>query len=234
MTRTSGGRSILVIDDDEDIGEVISVILGQEGYNVRALAETSLDAVRTAIAQLEPDLILMDGAGRSEYGEGWIEAAWVRKRRRRIPVIMLTGHAKDAHEAEGRESKRAQAAGFAAVLLKPFDLDNLLDTVSRTVSDEPFNRGDASEQARTASLVGKLRSVGAADVRASTLREWATFALPPDERVYQLFWLQSKGQYLLGAYSADGVFERLGTFWELGEALAACAAIRGSGPAPPA
>ncbi|MDP9224936.1 MAG: response regulator [Actinomycetota bacterium] len=217
-------RSVLIVDDDQDVGDVIAAVLGDEGYTVNTLADVSVESVRTAIGQLEPDLILLDGAGQSEYGEGWLEAVQVHVRRRPIPVIMLTGHSRDANEAEAGGTSRAQAAAFAAVLLKPFSLDTLIDLVLRTVGGEPFSHTETGEQLRTEALTGKLRAIGAIEIRPSTRREWATFVLPPEERVYQLYWWQGQGQYLLGAYSADGVFERLGTFWELDEAVAACEA----------
>lgn len=216
--------SVLVVDDDEDVGDVIAAMLSEEGYTVDTISDVSPESFRTALGQLEPDLILLDGAGRSEYGEGWVQAARVHLRQRPIPIIMLTGHSKDASEAEEGGTARAQAAAFAAVLLKPFDLDTLIDVVSKTVSHEPFNHSETGERRRTKSLTGKLRAIGATDIRPSTRREWATFLLPPDERVHQLYWWQAEGQYLLGAYAADGIFQRLGTFWELNDALAACEA----------
>jgi len=218
------GHSVLVVDDDEDVGEVIAAILSDEGYAVHVLSDVSDESFRTAIGQLEPDLILLDGAGHAEYGQGWLEAARVHLRQRPIPVVMLTGHSHDAREAEAGGTERAQAAAFAAILLKPFGLDQLLNVVATTVSDEPFNHSETGEQRRTESLTGRLESIGATDIRPSARREWATFLLPPDERVYQLYWWQEQAQYLLGAYLTDGIFERLGTFWELDDALAACQA----------
>lgn len=220
-------HSVLVVDDDEDVGEVIAAILVDEGYTVHTLTDVSDESFRTAIGQLEPDLILLDGAGRHEYGEGWLEAARVHRRQRPIPVIMLTGHSLDASEAAAGATKRAQTAAFAAVLLKPFALDSLVDTVARTVSREPFNHSPAGELRRTDSLIARLKAIGASDIQPSTRREWATFVLPPDERVYQLYWWQKQAQYLLGVYSDDGIFERLGTFWELDDALATAGARKG-------
>lgn len=217
---------MLVVDDDEDVGEVIAAILLDEGYNVHTLTDVSDESFRTAIGQLEPDLILLDGAGRHEYGEGWLEAARVHQRPRPIPVIMLTGHARDAREAAAGGTERAQTAAFAAVLLKPFALDTLVETVAGTVSHEPFNHTAAGELRRTESLSGRLEAIGATDIRPSTRREWATFTLPSDDRVYQLYWWQKQAQYLLGVYSDSGIFERLGTFWELDDALAAADARR--------
>ncbi|MDQ2935225.1 MAG: response regulator [Chloroflexota bacterium] len=222
MCSVPAGRSVLVVDDDEDVGEVIAAVLSDEGYSATTLSDVSVESFRTAIGQLEPDLILLDGAGRDEYGEGWLEAALIHLRHRPIPVIMLTGHSMDANEAKAGGTERAQAAAFAAVLLKPFNLDRLIEVVSKTVGDEPFSHTETDERLRTEALTERLSAIGATEIRPSTRREWATFVLPPDGRVHQLYWWQSEGQYLLGAYSAGGVFERLGTFWELDDALAAC------------
>ncbi|MEP7082556.1 MAG: response regulator [Chloroflexota bacterium] len=223
--------SILVVDDDEDVGDVVAAILSDEGYSVSTISDLSGEAFRTALGKLEPDLILLDGAGRHEYGEGWLQAARVHLRDRPVPVIMLTAHAQDAREARAGVSPRAESAAFAAVLLKPFSLDTLVETVSKSVSHSPFNRSDAAEQRRTDSLVTELRAIGATGILPSARRQWATFRLPPDDRIYQLYWWQRQGQYLLGAYSRDGIFDKLGTFWELGDALAACQ-TRVRGPAP--
>jgi CheY-like chemotaxis protein len=232
MSSTGDGRSVLVVDDDEDVGAVIAAVLTDEGYTVSTISDVSDESFRAAIGQLEPDLILLDGAGQSEYGEGWLEAARVHLRRRPIPVIMLTGHSRDANEAQAGGTERAQAAAFAAVLLKPFSLDTLINLVSETVGDEPFSHTETGEQLRTETLIEKLHAIGASEIQPSTRREWATFVLPPDHRVYQLYWWQGEGQYLLGAYSADGVFERLGEFWELDDALAACEARQREGILP--
>ena len=215
--------SILVVDDDEDVGDVVAAILSDEGYSVTALSDLSGESFRIALGRLEPDLILLDGAGRHEYGEGWLQAARVHLRERPVPVIMLTAHAQDAREAREGGTPRAISAAFAAVLLKPFSLDTLIDAVSKAVSHEPFSRSDTAERHRTEALVARLVAIGATDIRPSARREWATFRLSPaDRRVHQLYWWQREGQYLLGAYSEHGVFERLGTFWELDDALAAC------------
>ena len=213
---------VLVVDDDADVGDFIAAVLLDEGYRVETISDVSPESFRTALGQIEPDLILLDGAGRHEYGDGWVQAARVHDRLRPIPIIMLTGHSKDAHEAEEGGSTRAQAAAFSDILLKPFALDTLLEAVSKAVSHEPFNRSTTGEQLRTTTLIEKLRAIGAADIQPSSRREWATFRLSPDDLVYQLNWWQRKAQYLLGVYSSDGVFERLGSFWELTDALAAC------------
>jgi DNA-binding NtrC family response regulator len=50
---------ILVIDDDRDMGEVVTAVLGDEGYQVTVLEHISDETVRAAIGSLEPDCILL-------------------------------------------------------------------------------------------------------------------------------------------------------------------------------
>ena len=52
-------------------------------------------------------------------------------------------------------------------------------------------------------------------------REWATFVSPRDGRIYQLYWWQRLGRYVLGRYDEDARLELLGQFFERDEAIAA-------------
>jgi CheY-like chemotaxis protein len=90
---------ILVIDDDRDLGEVVTAVLGDEGYQVTVLEHISDESVRAAIGSLEPDCILLDGVEAAEYAEAWATAAEVRHRERPIPTVMFTAHRFDAEEA---------------------------------------------------------------------------------------------------------------------------------------
>jgi CheY-like chemotaxis protein len=51
-------KKILVVDDDKDIVEIISYILSDKGYQVKAL--TTDEEVLQTIRIFHPDLVLMD------------------------------------------------------------------------------------------------------------------------------------------------------------------------------
>ena len=122
---------VLVIDDDRDLDELLHAVLTDEGHIVSALSAVDSHAMRVAVGQLEPDCILLDGGGPGEYGQSWVEAAWLQARSRSIPVIMFTADSAAVREAEEGMSERSREAGFAAVMPKPFDLDRLIETVGR-------------------------------------------------------------------------------------------------------
>jgi CheY-like chemotaxis protein len=221
---------ILVIDDDRDVGLVVTAILEDEGYQVTTLDHISDEAVRAAIGRIEPDCILLDGAEAVEYAEAWATAADVRHRPRPIPTVMFTAHSMDAAEASQATSERAIEAGFAAVLRKPFHLDELIATVQRAVAQAvPFNQSEGAEHGRTEELVARLTGAGATDVRPSARREWANFRNPAGDEM-QLYWWQAAGAYLVARYSTDGArLELLGNYFALDDAIGA--AIAGSAKA---
>lgn len=125
---------VLCVDDDRDIGETVQEVLGDEGYDVTCLFEITEGALRRAIGDLKPDCLLLDSSSRTDYGDSWAAAAWIRHLTRAVPVVMFSAHLADSREARANLTERAQEAGFAAVLPKPFSIDQLLDAVSIAVA----------------------------------------------------------------------------------------------------
>jgi hypothetical protein len=125
---------------------------------------------------------------------------------------MFSAHAQATNEAERAESERAVKAQFAAVLPKPFHLDDLLSSVATAVGRSvPFDRSAAAENERTRALVSALEARGASDINPSKLREWALFR---DTRgtLAQLYWWQLRGVYQVGRYREDGRMMMVGQF----------------------
>lgn len=217
---------VLLVDGDADVTDVVVAILTDEGYEVSTLNTTDHEALASAVNRFEPDCVLLDSASRPAFGDSWSEAAYLAARARVVPTIMFTAHTQDAHEARERESERARAADFAAILPKPFNLDDLLVAVASACErSEPFNRSADGERARTLALARRLRESGASDVRTSNRREWATFVSPHDARIYQLYWWQKLGRYIVGRYDEEARLEIVGQFHELEAAI--CAAFSG-------
>lgn len=121
---------VLCVDDDRNIAETVQAILADEGYDVTCLFENTDEALRQAIGELEPDCVLLDSSSRTDYGPSWGAAAWIHHLTRSVPVVMFSAHLADSREAVANLTERAQDAGFAAVILKPFSIDQLLEAVS--------------------------------------------------------------------------------------------------------
>jgi CheY-like chemotaxis protein len=116
-------QPILVVDDDEFILRAVAFALEDEGYTV-AVATNGKEALAHA-EQRPPSLILLDM--KMPVMDGWAFAAAYRKRPGpHAPIIAVTA---------ARDS-RSWADEIAAdgCVVKPFDLDYLLDLVRRFAS----------------------------------------------------------------------------------------------------
>ena len=111
---------ILVVDDDADIREIVSMMLEDEGYVVFS-ASHGADAL-AVLEQKLPNLILLDM--RMPVMDGW---SFMREYRQsalpKVPVVVLTA-ARDA-------AVYAQEVSATSYLAKPFRLEDLLQVVAR-------------------------------------------------------------------------------------------------------
>lgn len=125
---------VLVVEDDAAIAQLVQTVLTEEGLMVALLRSVSTEMLREWVDREVPGCVLLDGAGRGAgFGESWQDAAWLGARVPPVPVIMFSADWGASEEARACQSARSQAAAFAAVLDKPFDLDALVATVTRIV-----------------------------------------------------------------------------------------------------
>jgi DNA-binding response OmpR family regulator len=121
-TRTKT-RVVLVVEDDEPIGELLAgVINDEEGY--RAIHVTRpTDALHT-LAQLKPDLLVLDVGLPGMNGFELYDRVHQDERLKNIPVIFETAVSQE-HAAQFRQR------GIRYVLQKPFDLNDLIADVKK-------------------------------------------------------------------------------------------------------
>lgn len=116
------GARILVVDDDTDILEVMSIILDSSGFST-----TTAKSGREALAKLHdgppPQLVILDMM--MPEMNGWEFRAEQLKdpALAHIPVVVLT--------ADGHASDKAKEIGAVAYLKKPLDMSDLLATIER-------------------------------------------------------------------------------------------------------
>ncbi|MDR2507899.1 MAG: response regulator [Candidatus Accumulibacter sp.] len=115
---------ILVVDDEIGIRELLSEILGDEGYTV-LLAENAALARRIRDERL-PDLVLLDIWMPDMDGISLLKE-WSSTGQLTMPVIMMSGHGTIDTAVE---ATRIGAVGF---LEKPIALQKLLTTVKDTL-----------------------------------------------------------------------------------------------------
>jgi DNA-binding response OmpR family regulator len=113
------GKTVLVIEDDGPIAEMLALLLGGEGYAVE-VARTGPEGVAQA-RTLAPDLITLDLALPGADGTSVLRE--LRAVAGESPVVVIS-----AHPNQLAAPDRALAA---AVISKPFDLDDMLASVAR-------------------------------------------------------------------------------------------------------
>ena len=118
-------QTILVVDDDPDIATVMAEVLALAGYRVR-MANTGSDGLRIALEE-RPDLIVLDVILTDMSGSDFVTTyRKLTPPEHRAAVVFTTAHADAA--------RIATDSGADGLLVKPFDIDALVDCVQRTLS----------------------------------------------------------------------------------------------------
>jgi two-component system, OmpR family, response regulator ResD len=124
------GETILVVDDEPTIVEVVELYLRREGFEV--LAAPDGPAALALVEQRSPDLVVLD---LMLPGMGGLEIATRLRARGRLPIIMLTARGEEADRVVGLE------LGADDYVVKPFSPRELVARVKavlrRTQPDEP-------------------------------------------------------------------------------------------------
>src|SRR5512145_2197177 len=121
-------NTILIVDDEIGIRELLSEILRDEGYRV-ALAENAGQA-RSWRKQARPDLVLLDIWMPDTDGISLLKE-WAASGQLTMPVVMMSGHGTIDTAVE---ATRIGAYGF---LEKPIALQKLLSTVGQALREPP-------------------------------------------------------------------------------------------------
>ena len=116
--------SVLVVDDEPDIRQVVGDILQDEGYVVHVAANAT--EARDQFTQVQPDLVLLDIWMPDTDGVTLLKE-WASNGLLTMPVIVMSGHGTIATAVE---ATRIGAFGY---LEKPVPLQMLLNTVAQAL-----------------------------------------------------------------------------------------------------
>jgi CheY-like chemotaxis protein len=121
--RMARPKTVLVIDDDRSIRELLSLHLANRGYDV-AVAEDAVVGGRLALSA-RPQLIIIDVNMPYLDGPEFVAAMRSDPQTKDIPVVFLS--------SDPDLGDRAAQLGAVACLAKPIMADRLLDVVARVV-----------------------------------------------------------------------------------------------------
>ncbi len=118
--------TIVVVDDAPELLDLLGLVLTDEGYRVVPCHEGA--RARELIARERPDLVMLDlrMAGVTEWEV--LDALKSDQSTAGIPVIVCSGAVDELRVAE----PRLRTLG-CDVLVKPFDIDDLIERVGRAV-----------------------------------------------------------------------------------------------------
>ncbi|MGB2959097.1 MAG: response regulator [Bacteroidota bacterium] len=129
-------KSILIADDEEALGQLLSSELTSRGYVCVSLGSKS-DAYNWSL-QHHPDLIITDIKSPGMDGFQFVRLLKSNTETKRVPIVFLTGVASDEN------TEMAKSLGAAEVVSKPCKLADVQAVIERLIGNgqaRPENPG---------------------------------------------------------------------------------------------
>jgi two-component system nitrogen regulation response regulator NtrX len=151
---------ILVVDDEEDIRELISGILCDEGFDTRTAGDS--DGAIAAVRARRPQLVVLDIWLQGSKLDGIQILDILKREHPEMPVVMISGHGTIETAVA---SIRKGAYDF---IEKPFKADRLIHVVGRALESARLKRevaelrlkaGDEGELVGNSSAISQLRQM---------------------------------------------------------------------------
>jgi len=123
---------ILIVDDDQDVVNVTSMILREGGHEV----EAELDA-KKALSRIEasrPDLLVLDVMFPDDSTAGFQLARDIRAKHKELPIIMVTSVNQSSAVRFGKRDIDPDWLPISEFVEKPIKKKALLDLVGKLVA----------------------------------------------------------------------------------------------------
>ncbi len=124
--------SILIVDDEQDIRELVGDILRDEGYTVRLAANS--DDCMAAINAEPPSLMILDIWLKDSRMDGIDILKTVKRDNPDVPVVIISGH------GNIEIAVAAIKQGAYDFIEKPFNIDQLMVVVARAMETSRLRR----------------------------------------------------------------------------------------------
>nr|HPH43446.1 response regulator [Candidatus Aminicenantes bacterium] len=146
-------NTILIVDDERSILELLSVILKKEGYAV--LVNPGTPSIYEDIEQKEFDLVISDI--KMPQVDGMEVLRRVKAEKPTVPVIMITAY------ASVKQAVEALRLGAMDYIMKPFDIEEIKVLVAnglehrRLVEENKILKQALREETGFENMIGKSR-----------------------------------------------------------------------------
>ena len=156
---------ILIVDDEADIRDIISDLLGDEGYSARTAYDA--DSAFASIEAAPPDLIILDIWLQGSRMDGIEILKSVKRDNPGIPIVIISGH------GNIEVAVAAVKQGAYDFIEKPFNMNQLLVVVARALEASRLRRENARLRAAEASSCDLVGSSPAANALRNKLQRVA-------------------------------------------------------------
>lgn len=162
---------ILIVDDEEDIREIVSGILDDEGYATRTAHDS--DSALAAISERVPRLVFLDIWMQGSKLDGLALLEEIQSIHPGLPVVMISGH------GNIETAVSAIKRGAYDYIEKPFKADRLVLVAERALERTAL-RQQVSELKKRAADTGEL--IGNSQAM-NTLRQAIARVAPTNSRI---------------------------------------------------
>ncbi len=156
---------ILIVDDEQDIRDLVSGVLEDEGYATRTAAGST--QALAARAERRPSLVLLDVWLQGSKLDGLQILEEIKRRDPTLPVLMISGHGNlDTAVAAIRQ-------GAVDFIEKPFEAGHLVHLVHRATETERLKRENESLRQQVGQEMELTGTSGAINAVRATLKRVA-------------------------------------------------------------
>ena len=165
MMTKGGKKTVLVVDDEADVRNFLKVALVAAGFEV-VTAQDGFEAM-DEVKKRVPDLISLDLVMPKRSGAKFHRELGKNKEWAKIPIIIVTGHARD--DLGKADLKELTMSGPGIYLEKPIKPENYIAAVKTILGmDTSAEEREAADQVE---LQNQLKNV-IDDADAETLRKF--------------------------------------------------------------
>lgn len=150
-------RRVLVVDDEAGMRELLEIVLGGEGYDVRTAAST--DEACSCLEDEPFDVVVTDLRMGNNRDAGMNLLSWLRENAPDTPSIMITAHGSVETAIE------AVKRGAANFIMKPFKNDEIRLLVKRAIEQRDLVRENVAlrkgqaRHSQVENMVGKSPAI---------------------------------------------------------------------------
>jgi hypothetical protein len=126
VLRTRPRRTVLVVDDDREVSQCLSVRLQSAGYEVVSAADG--EAGLAAALKVHPDAVVLDVRMPKMDGLAVLKELRACESMKNMPIVMLSASIRDQH--------RALEAGASYFVPKPYEARQVLTAIESSMREE--------------------------------------------------------------------------------------------------